>query len=190
MRAPAPAGCPAAVQDSGNMQRDRVESWIVEHFPGEMLAAYAVGGPANGDDPTSHSRSRHPADLQSVIEARGLDRDRRIGLGHRNLVVVLTDHRLAVVSVGGAFRVRPKELLHTAPPGAVTCEWWDNEESGRPFNAFRNLILRFDDGRWAGVGVPVKLLGKTVKGAELGPELVAALGDAATEIDWRDASPR
>lgn len=171
------------------MKRDRVESWLQGQFPGETLRAYAAGGPGNGDSVETSGLSHHPASLQAQINARALDRQQRVGLGHRSLVVALTDHRLAITSVGGAFRVKPKELLHTAAPDQVACEWWDNDLGGRPANLFRNLIIRFDDGHWAGIGAPKKLLGKTVKGDELSKELIAALGDTATHIDWRDAAP-
>jgi hypothetical protein len=170
------------------VKRDRVEAWLQAEFPGETLRAYATGGPGNGE--SSDSRlSYHPASLQAQIEARGLDRTQRVGLGHRSIVAVLTDHRLAITGVGGAFRVKPKGLLHESAPDRVACVWWDNDEGARP-NLFRNLILRFDDGHWAGIGAPKKLLGKTVAGDELSKELIAALGDRATHVDWRGAAPR
>ncbi len=171
------------------MKRDRVESWLQDQFPGETLRAYAAGGPGNGESIETSGLSYHPASLQAQVQARGLDGMQRVGLGHRLICAVLTDHRLAITGVGGAFRVKPKELLHTADREHVTCEWWDNDEGARP-NLFRNLIIRFDDGHWAGVGVAKKLLRKTVAGDELSKELIAALGDAATHVDWHDTAPR
>ncbi len=87
--------------------------------------------------------------------------------------------------MGGLIGVRPKELLASAPRGGFRCEWWINDVSDAPASAYCNLVIRFDDGSWAGLGVATKLLGRVVTSGELARDVIAALGSDAAEIDWR-----
>ena len=168
------------------MKRTHVTGWADGHLPGETIEAYVPGGPLNGAtvDGSNSPGPGHPADLQNQVALRELDEEQRVWNGLSNLCLILTERRLVVASVGGLVAVKPRELLYSSPRGEFRCEWWLNDTS--PEAWYRNWLLFFADGRWAGVGTGTRLLRKTVKAAGLSEEFTAALGVAAVEIDWRD----
>lgn len=169
------------------MKRQHVETWLRTALPGETLQAYLVGGPVNGGtmDASDSPGSRHPADLHVHLEARDLDASRRLA-PYANLCAVLTEHQLAVATIGGLVGARPKQLLQAAPRGEFRCEWWVNDVSDRPAAAYCNVLCFFSDGSWAALGAGTKLLGKTVAASALAAEFIAALGPDGVQIDWQN----
>lgn len=149
--------------------------------PGESLVAFLLGTPTNGD---TMEASHHPAALQVQVGVRGYDAGRRIA-PYSNLCAVLTDRQVLIASLGGAWGVRPKDVLHAAARGDFRCEWWVNDASEGPGASYLNIVFHFRDGSWAALGVATKLLGRTVAGAALAEEFLSALGSAGGAIDWR-----
>ena len=171
------------------MKRDKVEAWLRDVAPGEALVERLLGGPANGEsmDASDSPGSRHPADLQVQVALRGYDPARRIA-PYSNLCAVLTANRVLIASVGGMWGARPKDRLSEAPRGEFTCEWWINDASEAPLNAYFNAVFRFSDGSWAALGCATKLLGKSVAAAADAESFRTALGADGVAIDWRQAA--
>ncbi|MFN7151012.1 MAG: hypothetical protein ACK4V6_16230 [Microthrixaceae bacterium] len=167
------------------MKRQHVDGWFSQQFPGEVVAGFVVGGPANGNslDASDSPASRHPADLQTHIVNRRLDDQMRVWPAG-NVCAVLSEERLALASVGGMIAARPKDLLRSEPRGGFRCEWWRNSESEAPTAEYWNMLFFFPDGSWAALGAATKLLGRATKARALAEEFTTALGSDATQIDW------
>ena len=167
------------------MKLEVAKSWFDERFPQDQLRAFILAGSVNADtDGSSSSKALYDISYHGGL--RGLDEERRLVRLQRSAGFFLTDDKLVISSVGGAFRVRPKELRHTIERADMRCEWFDYASAG---TEFRNFVFFMADGSWIGVGTGIKILGKETQMRGWADEFVAALGASATEIDWRNPPP-
>jgi hypothetical protein len=103
----------------------RVADWLSGVAGGgESLAAWAtLGYPTAATGPNGRQ-------LDEYIAQRGLDPTAQVGLGHTQLVSIVTDRRLLFASVGGFAAIKPKALVVDAPIESIHLEWWDKKEVG------------------------------------------------------------
>ncbi len=147
-----------------------------------LVASSSAGG--GGLDGESANLSKALYNMSVHGELRGLDREQRLVYHLRVVCLFLSDTQLVVASVGGQFKVRPKEVLHTIERASLRCEWFDYESMG---TRSRNFVIRIPDGTWMAVGTGTKILGKENQMSALAADFTEQLG--ATEIDWRNPPP-
>ncbi len=105
---------------------DRLDDWLGEVAgPSASLVSWITLG-----YPTAPNSGGAKDSMDSYLAERGLDPERQVAQGHAQLVAVLTPAELLVGSVGGFGRIKPKELLVSAPVEQVCLEWWDQRQVG------------------------------------------------------------
>ena len=165
------------------MKREIAEKWWAEHFAELPLIGYVPVSSTAGPGANSSVSSRTPFESANHGPLRGLDNAVRLVLYDQIVVLYLTQTELHVVSTGGMWKRRPRELRHSIDRSGLRVQWFDYSELK---TGWRNFLIQIPDGTWMGVASATMILGRDTAAKHGADTLIDWLGADAVEIDWRN----